>query len=75
MKFIVGLGQGNHEYKIHGVKYVVTPKFQNAKIKENLSFFECMKKVIKNNFTPLKQYTEIDIMTVGNACSTVGKED
>ena len=74
-KFIVGLVDRDHEYEINGVKYIVSSSFQTAKIKEHQSITQRFGKALKEQFAHLNRKCGFDIMAVGKACSTAGKED
>ena len=74
-KFIVGLVDRDHEYEINGVKYIVSSSFQTAKIKEHQSITERFGKALKEQFAYLNRKCGFDIMAVGKASSTAGKED
>ena len=74
-KFIVGLVDKDREYEINGVKYIVSSSFQTAKIKEHQSITQRCGKALKEQFAHLNRKCGFDIMAVGKACSTAGKED
>ena len=74
-KFIVGLGGPPRQYEINGVKYIVSSSFQTAKIKEHQSITQRFGKALKEQFAHLNRKCGFDIMAVGKACSTAGKEE
>ena len=74
-RFVVGLGGPPRQYEINGVKYIVSSSFQTAKIKEHQSITQRFGKALKEQFAHLNRKCGFDIMAVGKACSTAGKED
>ena len=74
-KFIIGIGDGEHEYTVNGVKYIASSrfrKFNHKEIKDTLT--EAIEKYIKNDLADL---TDLDRGSTINAecVSTAGKED
>ena len=74
-RFIVGIGQGEHEYTVNGVKYIVNPVFRPfdfKNIKNTLA--EAVEKYIKNDLADWTNDEKGGIMNT-ECVSTAGKED
>ena len=74
-KFFIGIGDGEHEYTVNGVKYIVSSRFKPLdfkNIKDTLT--DTIEKYIKNDLADL---TDLDKgSTMNTECvSTAGKED
>ena len=73
-KFIIGIGDGEHQYTVNGVKYIVSSRFKKFdfnNIKDTLT--ERIEKYIKNDIAHLTDNlsgSKIDAECV----STAGKE-
>lgn len=73
-RFIIGLGCGEHEYTVNGVKYIVTSKFKPVDFKNfKDTLADAIEKYIKND---LAECTDHDIgSTIDTECvSTAGEE-
>ena len=74
-RFIVGIGQGEHEYTVNGVKYIVDSVFRPFDFKNfKNSLAEVVEKYIKNDladWTNDENGGKIDTECV----STAGKEE
>ena len=74
-RFIVGIGQGEHEYTVNGVKYIVESVFRPfdfKNIKNTLA--EAVEKYIKNDLADWTNDEKGGIMNT-ECVSTAGKED
>ena len=74
-RFIVGIGQGEHEYTVNGVKYIVDSVFRPfdfKNIKNTLA--EAVEKYIKNDLADWTNDEKGGIMNT-ECVSTAGKED
>ena len=74
-RFIVGIGQGEHEYTVNGVKYIVNSQFKKVDLnnfKDTLA--EVIGKYIQND---LAQWTNEESGGIMNTecVSTAGKEE
>ena len=74
-RFIVGIGQGEHEYTVNGVKYIVDPVFRPFDFKNfKNSLAEVVEKYIKNDLADWTNDEKGGIMST-ECVSTAGKED
>lgn len=77
-EFIIGLAQGEREYKINGVKYIVSSRFQERNFEDeesNTTIRKRLKKVIGSDFTDLTT-TKTNITIKDNQVNMLaGKED
>lgn len=74
-RFIVGIGQGEHEYTVNGVKYIVDSVFKPfdfKNIKNTLA--EVVEKYIKNDLADWTNDEKGGIINT-ECVSTAGKED
>jgi hypothetical protein len=70
--WIVGLGAGDREYRINGVTYRVSSRFEPFDSAENLKGrFE---RTIVSDFIPLTVPKAEDKITAESVCSAAGKE-
>ncbi len=76
LRFIVGLGAGEHEYSINGVRYVASSRFQKpfGKLK-NPMLSERINGYLSGDFADLTVPASSDTMAGEYVCSTVGEED
>ncbi len=74
-KFLCGLAQGEHEYIVNGVKYVVASRFEPLTNKVSPIINDRFAKVITNDFTPLTKLPQDDKMASEYVCSAAGEED
>ena len=74
-RFIIGIGQGEHEYTVNGVKYIVNSKFKQVDFKNfKDTLTEVIGKYIQNDlaeWTNDENGGKIDTECV----STAGKEE
>ena len=74
-RFIVGIGQGDHEYTVNGVKYIVNPVFKPFDLKNfKDTLAEAVEKYIQNDFAEWTNDENGGIMST-ECVSTAGKED
>ena len=74
-RFIVGIGQGEHEYTVNGVKYIVNSEFKKVDLnnfKDTLA--EVIGKYIQNDLAQCTNEENGGIMST-ECVSTAGKED
>lgn len=69
--WIIGLPQGEREYKIGGVTYRVSSAFASGR--SAVTMQECLEHSIRS-FEPLTEAIPSAMMTGENVCSTAGKE-
>ena len=74
-RFIVGIGQGEHEYTVNGVKYIVDSVFKPFDLKNfKNTLAEVVEKYIKNDLADWTNDEKGGIMST-ECVSTAGKED
>ena len=74
-RFIVGIGQGEHEYTVNGVKYIVESVFRPFDFKNfKNTLAEVVEKYIKNDLADWTNEEKGGIMNT-ECVSTAGKED
>ena len=74
-RFIVGIGQGDHEYTVNGVKYIVDSVFRTFDFKNfKNTLAEVVEKYIKNDLADWTNDEKGGIMNT-ECVSTAGKED
>ena len=74
-RFIVGIGQGEHEYTVNGVKYIVDSVFRPFDFKNfKNTLAEAVEKYIKNDLADWTNDGKGGIMNT-ECVSTAGKED
>ena len=74
-RFIVGIGQGEHEYTVNGVKYIVDSVFRPFDFKNfKNTLAEVVEKYIKNDLADWTIDEKGGIMNT-ECVSTAGKED
>ena len=74
-RFIVGIGQGEHEYTVNGVKYIVDSVFKPFDLKNfKNTLAEVVEKYIKNDLADWTNDEKGGIMNT-ECVSTAGKED
>lgn len=74
-RFIVGIGQGEHEYTVNGVKYIVDSVFRPFDFKNfKNTLAEVVEKYIKNDLADWTNEEKGGIMNT-ECVSTAGKED
>lgn len=74
-RFIVGIGQGEHEYTVNGVKYIVDSVFKPFDFKNfKNTLAEVVEKYIKNDLADWTNEEKGGIMNT-ECVSTAGKED
>ena len=74
-RFIVGIGQGEHEYTVNGVKYIVDSVFRPFDLKNfKNTLAEVVEKYIKNDLADWTNDEKGGIMST-ECVSTAGKED
>ena len=73
--WIIGIGAGEHEYKIGDVTYIVSSHFINPSepVKETLS--DRIKNFVSGDFADLTADVENDKIDSEYVCSAAGKED
>lgn len=71
--FIVGIGMADREYRVNGVKYIVSSRFASDTESETLS--DRLQTHIKSPFAELTLPAEEAIFEHEYACSTAGEED
>lgn len=74
-KMICSLYQGEQEYVVNGVKYIVGSYFQKSENDFKPSIADRFTKIITNGFVPLTTESPPDIVAEEYVCSTAGKED
>ena len=74
-RFIVGIGQGEHEYTVNGVKYIVDSVFRPFDLKNfKNTLAKAVEKYIKNDLADWTNDEKGGIMST-ECVSTAGKED
>ena len=74
-RFIVGIGQGEHEYTVNGVKYIVSSVFKPFDLKNMKdTLADAIEKYIKNDLAEWTSDENGGIMDT-DCVSTAGKED
>ena len=74
-RFIVGIGQGEHEYTVNGVKYIVDSVFRPFDFKNfKNTLAEVVETYIKNDLADWTNDEKGGIM-ITECVSTAGKED
>ena len=74
-RFIVGIGQGEHEYTVNGVKYIVSSVFKPFDLKNMKdTLADAIEKYIKNDLAEWTSDENGGIMDT-ECVSTAGKED
>ena len=74
-RFIVGIGQGEHEYTVNGVKYIVDSVFRPFDFKNfKNTLAEVVEKYIKNDLADWTNEEKGGIINT-ECVSTAGKED
>ena len=74
-RFIVGIGQGEHEYTVNGVKYIVDSVFRPFDFKNfKNTLAEVVEKYINNDLADWTNDEKGGIMNT-ECVSTAGKED
>lgn len=73
--WIIGIGAGEHEYKIGDVTYIVSSHFAKPSepVKETLS--DRLKHFVSGDFADLTADVEKDKIESEYVCSAAGKED
>ena len=71
--WIVGLVQGEHQYCINGVNYIVKSKFEHPR--EGRPVRSAIKRIISSDMIDLLNLPEEDRIPVENVCSAAGEED
>ena len=74
-RFIVGIGQGDHEYTVNGVKYIVKPVFRPFDFKNfKDTLADAVERYLKNDLAVWTNDEKGGIMNT-ECVSTAGKED
>ncbi len=74
-RFIVGVGQGDHEYTVNGVKYIVKPVFRPFDFKNfKNTLAEVVEKYLKSDLAEWTNDEKGGIRST-ECVSTAGKED
>ncbi|MBR4910085.1 MAG: hypothetical protein IKZ47_02025 [Clostridia bacterium] len=73
--WIIGLGAGEHEYKIGDVTYIVTSHFAKPTDTEKLTIADRMKSFVGGDFADLTADMDADTIDGEYVCSAAGKED
>ena len=73
--WIIGLGSGEHEYKIGDVTYIVASHFIDPFKQEKTTISDRLKSFVGSDFADLTPDTGTDIISSEYVCSAVGKED
>lgn len=73
--WIIGIGAGEHEYKIGDVTYIVSSHFVHPSepVKDTLS--DRLKHFVSGDFADLTADVEMDKIDSEYVCSAAGKED
>ena len=75
MRFFVGLGSKDNEYKIGNVNFTVKSRFQKFEIKNVETISDRVKRIITSDFVDLTGKSPPSKMAVEYVCSAAGKED
>ena len=75
MRFFVGLGSKDNEYKIGNVNFTVKSRFQKFEIKNVETISDRVKRIITSDFVDLTDKSPPSKMAVEYVCSAAGKED
>lgn len=76
LRFIVGLGTDEHEYRVNGVRYIVSSHFQKPfKKPKNPMMSERVNHYLSGDFAELTVGEHSSTMMTEYVCSTVGEED
>ena len=74
-RFIVGIGQGEHEYTVNGVKYIVSSDFKPVDFGSfGNTLTDAVERYINNDFADWTDEYNCGIMNT-ECVSTAGKED
>lgn len=73
LKWIVGIGCGDRQYKIGGVTYTVSSRFEPTNSENKIN--DRIKRTIVSDFTPLTLLESTHKMADEYVCSAAGKED
>jgi len=73
--WIIGLGAGEHSYKIGTVTYIVTSHFAEPGSKHRQTLTDKMKSFIGSDFADLTAEPDPDIIDTEYVRSAAGKED
>ena len=71
--WIVGLVQGEHQYCINGVNYIVKSKFEHPR--EGRPVRSAIKRIISGDMIDLMDLAEDDKLSSEYVCSAAGEED
>jgi len=72
--FICGLYDGDREYVINGVRYIVGSSFQTAKTENNSSITDRFKRIVTSDIVPLTDGKPPTTMAEEYVCSAAGEE-
>lgn len=75
MRFFVGLGSKDNEYKIGNVNFTVKSRFQKFEIKNVETISDRVKRIITSDFVDLTDKSPPSTMAEEYVCSAAGKED
>ena len=73
--WIIGLGEGEREYKIGDVTYIVTSHFAKPTDTEKMTIADRMKSFVGGDFADLTADIDADTIDGEYVCSAAGKED
>ena len=73
LNWIVGIGCGDRQYKIGGVTYTVSSKFEPINSENKIN--DRIKRTIISDFIPLTLLESQDKIADEYVCSTAGKEE
>ena len=71
--WIIGIGCGEHQYKVGDVTYTVSSYFEPINSENKIN--DRIKRSIVSDFAPLTIFKPQDIMADEYVCSTAGEED
>ena len=73
--WIIGIGAGEHEYKIGDVKYIVSSHFAHPSEPDKETLSDRIKHFVSGDFADLTADVEKDKIDSEYVCSAAGEED
>ncbi|MGI6746506.1 MAG: hypothetical protein ACOX45_10345 [Acutalibacteraceae bacterium] len=70
--WIIGIGCNDHQYRIGGVTYIVSSRFEPTESKSSLK--DRLERTIVSDFTPLTLTASQDKISDEYVCSAAGEE-